>query len=480
MGRHLKSFKEGCWYMNNQTVENLHSAENDSNSSFYKNSTKSIISAIAYLIGVKKQIFENEYEPPMLDIYEKLDKNTNARIIRELCRLRSAIERNFGQINSKIQYEYKTLMTIPEYIPVDAIMYLSGEGISIIKSKNRILVDYIIDLNRIICDRINNCSSIFPIWINWDYIRDLFIMPNGLGISGTKVAAELYHQNKFSYPYQMYINWKPDNQGNILYNDKKFVSLLYKQHGDEFTDLSRVTDAGDGVKNNIYDFIAESAKIDLVVDCENSDPYKLIATLNNLDSEQIAKINKIILYNDIHASTAWKLFTSYSKNIEVEHIMTERVKETKSLVDIKLTTGVCKEFYKNDVDSFIIASSDSDYWGLIESLPDARFLVMLEWEKCGPDIKHALTSRGIYYCHIDDFCTGNSNDIKIAALINETKRYLADALKLNVDVMLDEVYKVTRVSMSEAECRQFYNKYIKPMHLVIADNGDVSIELRSR
>ena len=44
--------------MNNQTVENLHSAENDSNSSFYKNSTKSIISAIAYLIGVKKQIFE--------------------------------------------------------------------------------------------------------------------------------------------------------------------------------------------------------------------------------------------------------------------------------------------------------------------------------------------------------------------------------------------------------------------------------------
>ena len=97
----------------------------------------------------------------MLDIYEKLDKNTNARIIRELCRLRSAIERNFGLINSKIQYEYKTLMTIPEYIPVDAIMYLSGEGISIIKSKNRILVDYIIDLNRIICDRINNCSSIF-------------------------------------------------------------------------------------------------------------------------------------------------------------------------------------------------------------------------------------------------------------------------------------------------------------------------------
>ena len=38
--------------------------------------------------------------------------------------------------------------------------------------------------------------------------------------------------------------------------------------------------------------------------------------------------------------------------------------------------------YKNDVDSFVIVSSDSDYWGLISSLPDAHFLVMIEREKC--------------------------------------------------------------------------------------------------
>lgn len=45
--------------------------------------------------------------------------------------------------------------------------------------------------------------------------------------------------------------------------------------------------------------------------------------------------------------------------------------------------------YKNDVDSFVIVSSDSDYWGLISSLPDAHFLVMIEREKCGPDIRSA-------------------------------------------------------------------------------------------
>lgn len=42
--------------------------------------------------------------------------------------------------------------------------------------------------------------------------------------------------------------------------------------------------------------------------------------------------------------------------------MTERVMENKSLVDIMLTARVCKKDFANDVDSFIIASSDSDYW----------------------------------------------------------------------------------------------------------------------
>lgn len=32
--------------------------------------------------------------------------------------------------------------------------------------------------------------------------------------------------------------------------------------------------------------------------------------------------------------------------------------------------------------------------------------------------------------------------------------------------------------MSEAEKRQFYEKYVKPMHLVIDKNGNVTIELK--
>ncbi len=446
----------------------------------YRNSTRVIISKVAYLIGVNKKQFENEHEPPRLEYYEQLERHSGAKIVRELCRLRTAIERSFGHINKLMQMEYRTILTMPEYVPTDAIQYLSGMGISIVKNNARQPVDYILEINRVLSDRINNCRELFPIWLNFSYIRDLFIMPDGLTVEGTKNAAAVYYANRYKYPYQMYINWVPDDCGNILYNDKKFCTLLYKLHGDTFDDLSRVTDAGNKIKNSIYEFIEASNKTVIVVDCENSDPYKLIATIKNLDPETVAKISKIFLYNDVHASTAWRLFESYCGGVTVEHIMTERVKVTKSIVDIKLSVGVSKEYYKNAVDSFIIASSDSDYWGLIDSIPDAKFLVMAEVGKCGADIKAALVERNIFYCYIDDFCTGNANEIKIAALVNETKRYLDERLQLNVEVMLDEVYKNTRVHMTEAECTQFYNQYIRPMHLVIDKNGDVRIELRGK
>lgn len=63
-------------------------------------------------------------------------------------------------------------------------------------------------------------------------------------------------------------------------------------------------------------------------------------------------------------------FESFVK-IPVEHIMIERLKQNKSLVDIKLTARACQEHYQKQVDSFVIVSSDSDYWGLISCLtPD--------------------------------------------------------------------------------------------------------------
>ena len=48
----------------------------------YKDSTYELVSKVAYLIGVPLRIFQNEHEPPKIEIYNRLEQDKNARIIR--------------------------------------------------------------------------------------------------------------------------------------------------------------------------------------------------------------------------------------------------------------------------------------------------------------------------------------------------------------------------------------------------------------
>lgn len=183
----------------------------------YKDSTYELVSKVAYLIGVPLRIFQNEHEPPKIEIYDRLEQDKNARIIRNLCIIRTAIERNYRKINDIMRMEYRGLLSMPEIIPASSMQQLSNDGISFIKKSSTKLCHHIIEINRLISDRINNCKSLFPIWINWTYIKELFIMPNGLTEDGTKDAADIYYASLSYYPYQMYINWVPMDEGNVLY-----------------------------------------------------------------------------------------------------------------------------------------------------------------------------------------------------------------------------------------------------------------------
>ena len=213
------------------------------------------------------------------------------------------------------------------------------------------------------------------------------------------------------------------------------------------------------------------------MDCENSDPYKLYAMLNNLDQNALlSKISKILLFDDVHASSAWEVLNEFTE-IPVERILLQRVKEDKSFLDIRLSVGVCKELYQNKIDSFILASSDSDYWGLIPTLEEARFLVLVEEEKVSGAIRHTLEDAGITYCYLDDFCTGNSNQIKERALLKELRQRLEEEVNFNIQDILREVYEVTRADMAAGEKDQFYARYIKPMHIEIDQDGEVYLRL---
>ncbi|WP_051671710.1 NYN domain-containing protein [Oribacterium sp. P6A1] len=436
-----------------------------------------IISKVAYLIGVPKKIFENENEPPKVDIYNRLELEKKARIIRNLCSLRTQLERGFLKICQGIQREGRSIIGMPEYISSNTLQQLSEDGIDIYKNLKE-PTQFLININQNIKNRINNCRDLFPDWLEWKYLSDIFIMPDGLSETGTKKAAEFYYTNFMHYPYQQYINWPAEDEGNILYCDGKFVPLLYSWNNDEFVDMSLVSDVSDRTKGNIYKFIEDSSKCIFIVDCENSDPYRLCAAVKNLDAERLSKIEKIILFDDVHAASAWEMLSSHVK-IPVEYILIERLKDNKSLADVKVAARTAKEFYSNDVDSFVLVSSDSDYWGLIEELPNANFLIMVEHEKCSYALKEALIQHGIFYCYIDDFYSGDGEGIKMEALQRELSRAVKASLDLNLYHLMDEVLERTRIRMTRSDIESFINRKIKNnLKLEISDDGNIEIEYR--
>ena len=435
--------------------------------------TTEIVSTTAYLCGIRKEFFENDFDPLELSIYEKLNGEKSARILRNLCLMRVSIQKNFRQIRQQMEYDRRPTASIEEF-PTKAMSDLRGDGVEVFNYKYTKVIDYIIRINELIVERVDAVRRFYPAWVNWTYMKNVFIMPGGTTHQGQAAATKTYYENKLLYPYQTYINWKPESQGNIFASDKKFLQIIYQQNGDTFEDLNRVQDVPVRVRNAFHDFIVSSGKTVFVVDCENADPYAFCATIRDLDAEMKEKIVKIILCDDPNSSAAWRVLDKYT-DVPVEHIMTERVLQRKSVVDIKLTAEVCKEHYQNSVDSFVLTSSDSDYFSLITSIPQARFLVMMEKEKSCYELKQRLIGMEITFANMEEFYTGNDNRLLTMTLLKEMRDSLQPVLQVNAKELLHQAVIKSRANMKQEDEDAFYKQWVKPMHLVLSETGEVDI-----
>lgn len=437
--------------------------------------TYTLVSLMMYLIGVEYRHFESHI-PPLTEDFEKYNQNKNARIIRNLCAIRTALQKGYTAIARALAYEMKNLSTIPDLIPPQTVKELLADGIDLQRSKPNINT-YIIETNREISNRINNVKNLFPEWVNWDYIRPLFIMPNGLKLDGIKAAGKFYNTDRNRYPFQCYMNWDVDGCGNLLLCDYKFVRVLYERYEDVFEDKRLVTGGSAEKTDDLYAFLGRNDKTLIVVDCENSDPIKLAAAFSGLNTAQKKTIHKIMLFDSDYTTATWTTLCQMGlpTDFETEHIVVGRINEHKSQVDMTLATNTCREVYLNNVDSVILVSSDSDYWALIQSLPSVSFLVMLERAKSGQQIRNALESQGHRYCFIDDFCTGASYTIKTKTLLSEFQARLDEAVQINVNTMLDEVLHTTWVEMTEKERANFLDRHIKTMRLKLSPDGALRI-----
>lgn len=437
--------------------------------------TKNVVTAIAYMIGVRKYILEKCYSDECRETLDKLYNCKEATVIRYLCKLRTTLMQKFKKTDMEMKYNLKNLNSL-EWFDADNIKQLEKWGIPIIQA-NYESEKYAQDFTRLIEENIDNCAHLFRDWIKWDYIKDMFCIPKYLKSGTMKAEFNKYMANIDYYPFQVYIHWKnPSEQGGILLSDRKFIKAMYSWHNDVFNDYSKYRDADEETKNNIYAFINKSSKTAIAVDCENSNVFKLYSVLKGLNPDELAKIEKITLYDDIHTTSAWSRLEQFI-SIPVEYICIDRVTDRKSLVDIKMTAGVTKDFYKNNIDSFILVSSDSDFWGLISTLSDANFLVMYEYDKCGQAIKSALGQHEIFHCAIDDFCSANTGELKKTVLIEELKKHFPEIYGQNLTELTYKLYEDTKITATKKEMETFCSKYVKTLKLKVDSDNTFTFEI---
>ena len=441
-------------------------------------SSHDIVSKVGYLLGVDKKHFYEEGEKPdrslLAEEFRKLEYSKPAAILRNLCIIRTCMQQNFKRINEAMRQNTVYLESFTEYVPFESVKFLERQGIRIPTCRRA--SEYIVELNRVIQDRVNNCKSLFPAWLEWEYIKKLFVMPDGLTEAGTKVAADLYYNNKSCYPYRMYMNWRPHDEGNILYNDCKFLNLLYSWNRDDFTYTGHVTVMTEDTKNNICRFLEDSKRTAIVVDCENADAYRFHAVLDYLGPELLESVEKILLFNDTHTTVAWN-YIGKQLNVPVQQVITDRVLTHKSLVDIRLTAETSKEFYKNSIDSFILVSSDSDYFGLLSALPEAHFLVVMEREHCSKNLQEVLKHQHITNCFMDDFPLEEGDELKEQVVLREVKKVLMKDFDHNLNQILTEVDAGIRAELSPAALKDIRSRIVKNIRIEVDEDGEMKIEL---
>ncbi len=451
----------------------------------YENYRTNIVKILSFLLGVKEEILDINLPKIKKEEYEK---NQNLKIIRCL----SIIRMNF-LINPKVINEGRinliSIEQMPDYVDVEAIKYLRDKGIEVIRSNVSLSV-MIAYINQFILEQIDKIRPHFPVWIKWEYIKNLFLMPgcyagvNGINLNSktnkNKILSEinnvkrLLFLNKQFYPYGLYLYWPKekmnDYYGNILFNDEKFLRLLYSAYGNTFHANNYVIDAPIITKDIVYDFIDTASNVSVLVDCENVDPFRFAAVFLNLHKDKIQKIKKIILYDDVNTSNAWD-YLERIVNIPVEHKEIERVVEGKSLVDIAITAGACKEYYENKIESIILASSDSDFCGLFQSMPSARYLVLNESDKTSNATLLALKEKGINYCFIDSFAQAEAQSFRENVLYENLKEIIEEFNEHkifpydNPDDLLEAVFEPSHIQGTYCEIKQekeiFKTKYLK-------------------
>jgi len=433
-------------------------------------SSNKIVTIIAYLLGMPIQALRAHYDAEVL---QRLEEFPPAGIIRALCMIRMVFMRNFKNIDNDL----KNIINIDkqECFDQELLCKLIADGVMTIQC-NCSADRYIEYLTSLIDNNIQKCNELFPNSINFSYIRRLFV-PKGYEKQDIRHKEFVkYRTNKIYYPYQLYMVWKPEECGNILLNDGKFLCKLYEMNGERFEDSALYKDVSEEVKQEINDFINAAENMAVVVDCENVNPYKLYGMLAGLPADMRQRISKIVLYNDAHSPVAW----TYLKDcidIPVDCHDTQRIIARKSVVDMEMAMDTMRMCHEQEVDSIILCSSDSDFCPLIHKLSKVSFMVLYEHRKCSTNTQNVWRKDNALFFALDDFYLADAAVFQHKVILGIVKKALPIYVGASIDDFVAAVLKEACIPSTKAVVQEFKSKYVAKARFDVSATGEISITI---
>lgn len=383
--------------------------------------SKEIVSRIAYLIGVKTEHFVY-FDDSVIDLCEN---SNDCSLIRKLNMLRTKLMTNYFDIQQELKNKYGKISEVECLRELyDSLLNKHGMDIELYSTDVNI---YMETVNKEIENKIDLIYPIFPSTLHheiWKYIRSLFVIP----LMDLMDERKKYITNKLIYPFSCYIHWNPKKSGNILETDQKFLSILFSNNGDTYKMTT------DDAVNDIEIFINKCKRVIMAVDCENIAQSDFYTALKQFGTRVTEKIEKILLFNDPNLESGWK----YYNNIPIDYEIIDclRICDNKSTLDVKMSTYLTAAHYRDGIDGIILVSSDSDYWGLIDTLRStAKIFVLCQKDKVSKMNLSALSKECIPYCMLDDFA---NSEIKESILIDTYKACL-DNIEFSADYFVQKI-----------------------------------------
>lgn len=382
-----------------------------------------IIHVIQFMLGVPEKYLPN------------MEKCSFLSKVRALCNLRSAIVGQFSEVNTAHK-NGDALTTIKETRNPAQML---AEKYNFTPNEQTSLSRIVMELNEAIDKEVNNVPTFENIPKEW--VQELFHMPEGNTVEGVREAVKKFRKYSQSYPSRKYLNWDfaatPESlRARLFESDASLLAMMRQQHANKAVQL--------------FDFIGKSDKVDVIVDCENSDAQRLYNSLRVM----LPHINKIIFVNDAHGNALWDEFERFAPEVNIEHVKLNRLKEQKSLVDYTMVSKTFEEYYESDVRDFVLASSDSDIWALIMAIPTANVMVLSERCKSGDVLPNALTKSDIPFIFMEDVQT-DSFEMMDAAMNRECTAQFAKTANWKKAVI--NSLKRLNIYPPEEKVQQYFN-----------------------